>query len=56
MFALERFNQTSEYLDLANTMVCDAGLAHLKGLSKLQALDLSRTGVTRMPGWVTSKD
>ena len=33
-------------LYLNNTQVTDAGLVHLKGLSKLQYLDLSNTQVT----------
>ena len=34
-------------LNLANTKVTDAGLKHLKGLTKLQEVDLMLTQVTR---------
>jgi hypothetical protein len=33
-------------LDVANTRVTDAGLQHLRGLSKLKKLNLSGTDVT----------
>ena len=34
------------YVSLANTSVTDAGLEHLKGLTKLKELDLESTNVT----------
>jgi Leucine-rich repeat (LRR) protein len=38
--------QNLEELDLSNSQITDAGLAHLKTLTKLEDLDLSATNVT----------